>query len=103
MFPGDEKVLTLMDSIVKECECTGKACNRITENSYNGIEPHERLSSSTEQVYGSPKSQKDKNLMKYAVPEKTCNSRNKKLLPNNKVLFGCEIKTISIQLVNSWL
>ena len=60
VFTIDKKVLTLMDSVVEECECTGKACNRITENSYSGIEPHEWQSSSNDQAYGSPKLQKDK-------------------------------------------
>ena len=46
----------------------------VTESSYSGIESHEWPSSSTKQVYGSPKLQKDiKKMMDCGVPEKTCN------------------------------
>ena len=42
VFTVDEELLTLMGSIVEEHECTGKACNRVTENNCSGIEPHDR-------------------------------------------------------------
>ena len=75
MFIVDEEILTVMDSIVEEHEswCTDNACKTV-QNSYSGIEPHERPSSSTERAYGSPKSQKDiKRSMECGVPEKTRN------------------------------
>ena len=86
----------------------------VTESSCSGIESHERPSSSTKQVYGSPKLQKDiKKMMECGVPEKTCNqtkwavkiwtewaaSRNKKLL-SDKALLSCEIERLIAQLIN---
>ena len=59
VFIVDEEILTVMDSIVEEHECTDNDCKTVIENSYSGIDPHERPSSSTERAYGSPKSQKD--------------------------------------------
>ena len=117
MFIVDEELITVMDSIVEEHECKNKACNVVTESSYSGKEPHERPCSSTEQVYGSPKSQKDiKRSMEFRVPEKTRNqtnwaikvwsewaiSRNRNLLPD-EAPFNCEIETLSAQLINFWL
>ena len=70
MFIVDEEILTVMDSIVEEHECMDNACKTVIENSYSGIDPHERPSSSTERAYGSPKSQKDiKRSMECGVPE----------------------------------
>ena len=61
-----------MDSTVKEHECN--TCKMVTESSYSGIESQEWPSSSTEQVYGSPKSQKNiERLMECGVPEKNRN------------------------------
>ena len=37
MFIVDEEILTVMDSIVEEHECTGNACKTVIENSYSGI------------------------------------------------------------------
>ena len=89
----------------------------VTESSCSGIEFHERPSSSTKQVYGSPKLQKDiKQTMECGVPEKTCNqtkwavkvwtewvaSRNKKLL-SDKALLSYEIERLIAQLINFWL
>ena len=117
MFIVDEEILTVMDSIVEEHECMDNACKTVIENSYSGIEPHERPSSSTERAYGSPKSQKDiKRSMECGVPEKTRNqtkwavkvwtewatSRNKKLL-SDEAPFSCEIEKLSAQLINFWL
>ena len=117
MFIVDEEILTVMDSIVEEHECTDNTCKTLIENSYSGIEPHERPSSSTERAYGSPKSQKDiKRSMECGVPEKTRNqtkwavkvwkewatSRNKKLL-SDEAPFSCEIEKLSAQLINFWL
>ena len=50
MFIVDEEILTVMDSIVEEHECTDNACKTVIENSYSGIaaDPHEQPSSSTE-------------------------------------------------------
>ena len=48
MFIVNEEILTVMDSIVEEHECTVNACKTVIENSYSGIEPHERPSSSIE-------------------------------------------------------
>ena len=117
VFIVDKEVITVMDSIIEEHECKSKACNVVTESSYSGIEPHEWLSSTTEWVYGSPKSQKDiKRWIECGVPEKTRNrtnwaikvwtewatSRNRNLLPN-ETPFNCEIETLSAQLINFWL
>ena len=119
MFIVDEEILTVMDSIVEEHECTDNACKTVIENSYSGIaaDPHERPSSSTERAYGSPKSQKDiKRSMECGVPEKTRNqtkwavkvwtewatSRNKKLL-SDEAPFSCKIEKLSAQLINFWL
>ena len=65
-----------MDSIVEEHECMDNACKTVIENSYSGIDPHERPSSSTERAYGSPKLQGIKRSMEYGVPEKTRNQTN---------------------------
>ena len=74
VFIVDEKILTVMDSIVEEHECTDNACKMVIENSYNGIDPHEGPSSSTERAHGSPKSQKDiERSMECGVLEKTPN------------------------------
>ena len=116
VFIVNEEVITIMDSIVEEHECNSKAYNVVTESS--DIEPHERLSSTTERrVYGSPKSQKDiKRSMESGVPEKTrsqtnwaikvwtewATSRNRNLLPD-EAPFNCEIETLSAQLINFWL
>ena len=95
VFIVHEEILIVMDSIVKEQKCMDNTYKTVTESSCSGIESHERPSSSTKQVYGSPKLQKDiKEMMECGVPEKTCNqtkwavkvwtewtaSRNKKLL-----------------------
>ena len=48
VFIVDEEILTVMDSIFEEHECTDNACKTVIENSYSGIDPHERPSSSTE-------------------------------------------------------
>ena len=75
MFTVNEELLTLMDSIVEEHECTGKACNRVLENNCSGIEPHDRHPAVlNEFFYGSPKLQKDtERSMECEVPEKTHN------------------------------
>ena len=74
VFIVDEEILTVMDSIVEEHERTGNACKTVAaESSYSGTEPHEWPSSSTEQAYGSPKSQDIKRSMECGVPEKTRN------------------------------
>ena len=106
-----------MDNIVEEHECMDNDCKTVIENSYSGIDPHERPSSSTERAYGSPKSQKDiERSMECGVPEKTRNqtkwavkvwtewatSRNKKLL-SDEAPFSCEIEKLSGQLINFWL
>ena len=48
VFIVDEEILTVMDSIIEEHECKYKDCKTVIENSYSGIDPHERPSSSTE-------------------------------------------------------
>ena len=117
VFIVDEEILTVMDSIVEEHKCTDNYCKTVIENSYSGIDPHERPSSSTERAYGSPKSQNDiERSMECGVPQKTRNqtkwavkvwtewatSRNKKLL-SDEAPFSCEIEKLSAQLINFWL
>ena len=48
VFIVNEEILIVMDSIVEEHECTNNNCKAVIENSYSGIDPHERPSSSTE-------------------------------------------------------
>ena len=72
MFIVYEEILTVMDSIDKEDKCMDNACKTVTKSSYSGIESHEWPSSSIEQAYGSPKSQKDiEKSIECGVPEKT--------------------------------
>ena len=114
VFIVDEEVIIVMDSIIEEHECKSKACNVVTESSYTGIEPHERPSSTTEQLYGSPKLQKDiERSIECGVQEKTHNqtkwaikvwtewatSRNRNLLPD-EARFNCEIEMLSAQIIN---